>query len=355
MTTWHAPAAAFLVSLCFLFGCGPQEDSSPGDAGTQDSAIVCAAGTVQVSAGECQACLAGSYCAGGAAPSEECAAPDSRDADDDPSTPCIPYASVSAGHLHTCAVTELREVVCWGATEHYDPVPDDLGPVNQVLAGDFETCALLANGTVRCWSGEGGDVSEPPSNLTNVMRLESGPCAILDSGAVRCWGDRFSMSGAAPPTDLGPILDVDTRAASCAVSTDAGVRCWGFEFPSHLEPPEDLAPSVQVEVGHMFACALSEVGAVRCWGDSSYDDPSSITTPVASISTGSVVTCALLDTGLLQCFGYDGYNGQATPPTDLGTVVQVDLGSAHACAVTTAGEVRCWGYNAEGQATVPRL
>ena len=82
---------------------------------------------------------------------------------------------------------------------------------------------------------------------------------------------------------------------------------------------------------------------------------SPITTPVASISTGNVVTCALLDTGLLQCFGYDGYNGQATPPTDLGTVVQVDMGAAHGCAVTTAGEVRCWGYNAEGQATVPRL
>jgi hypothetical protein len=252
-------------------------------------------------------------------------------------------------------VTESREVVCWGATEHYDPVPDDLGPVNQVLAGDFETCALLANGTVRCWAAEGRDVNEPPSNLTNVARLENGPCAILESGAVRCWGDRFSMTGAAPPIDLGAVLDVGTGDASCAVSTDGGVRCWGYEFPSYFEPPEDLASSVQVEVGHMFACALSEVGVVTCWGDSSYDDASPITTPVASISTGNVVTCALLDTGLLQCFGYDGYNGQATPPTDLGTVVQVDMGAAHGCAVTTAGEVRCWGYNAEGQATVPRL
>ena len=71
--------------------------------------------------------------------------------------------SVATGYRHTCAVTGLGAVQCWGdndfgqlgtgAAGGYSTVPVAalLNGATSVAAGGFHTCGLASGGTVQCW------------------------------------------------------------------------------------------------------------------------------------------------------------------------------------------------------------
>lgn len=63
---------------------------------------------------------------------------------------------IAAGRRHACAVTDERELVCWGfgqAGSQNSP-PQGTG-YDSVFAGDGRSCALTAQGAADCW----GDVA----------------------------------------------------------------------------------------------------------------------------------------------------------------------------------------------------
>ena len=123
---------------------------------------------------------------------------------------------ITAGHLHTCALTTAGGVKCWGRNEGRlgDGTTDSrVTPVDvsgltsgvvAVSAGYHQTCALTTGGGVKCWGiNDYGDVGEgtmtPRLTPVDVIGLTSGIVAIATGGG-----------------------------HTCAVTTGGGMKCWGY-------------------------------------------------------------------------------------------------------------------------------
>jgi alpha-tubulin suppressor-like RCC1 family protein len=140
---------------------------------------------------------------------------------------------ISSGAFHSCALTTVGEVWCWGANA-YGQIGDGttgtlisgitgrnravqvlksagsaLKNVTEISLGDEYTCALM-NGETWCWgindNGQLGDgtttnrsfpvqvIMANGTPLTNVVAIDSGrthTCAIANKRAL-CWGDNTS-------------------------------------------------------------------------------------------------------------------------------------------------------------------
>jgi alpha-tubulin suppressor-like RCC1 family protein len=300
---------------------------------------------------------------------------------------------VSAGGLHSCALTEAHDVLCWGDDSQaqlglsLDPNPLDAGNVaadsdaavesylarfprvltgaRQVAAGGAHTCALLEDGTVECWgrSAEGqvdgttdtNNVDKPvPAGVTGASQIAAGgshSCALQPGRGVTCWGSaRYGQVGREQSTDaLAPDVvpgtaDATSVAAgvrhSCALLGTGHVVCWGelidqssgepYVTPTPVEVP-GLEDAVEISAGAGHSCALKSDRTVVCWG--------------------------LNDSGQLG----DGTTGASATPVAVTAVPQgawhVAAGGGeldgrlvgHSCAVTNEFALACWGRNAEGQ------
>jgi alpha-tubulin suppressor-like RCC1 family protein len=124
--------------------------------------------------------------------------------------------ALAAGDNHTCALTLDGIVKCWGFnlqgelgdgthTNRWTPV--DVTPLNSVIssitAGLIHTCAVTSDGGAKCWgannngqlgNNETEDMSSPVdvNDLSsNVLQLSGGmyhTCALITGSSVKCWG-----------------------------------------------------------------------------------------------------------------------------------------------------------------------
>jgi alpha-tubulin suppressor-like RCC1 family protein len=133
--------------------------------------------------------------------------------------------TVSAGFHHSCGITTLDRIYCWGSRESLQlgdganppfdncsggdcsvwPVPIDLDKdMAAVSAGWQHSCAVTTDGEVWCWGsnqngqvGAGTTVSvyQTPTQvlgLTNAVAVSAGSrhtCALASDGNAWCWGD----------------------------------------------------------------------------------------------------------------------------------------------------------------------
>lgn len=306
-----------------------------------------------------------------------------------------------AGDQHTCALSNLGTVRCWGDGSYgqlgygnTNSIGDDEAPaaagnidvggkVVRLVAGGVHTCAQLDNGRVRCWgwnsSGQlgyanGNDLvgdTETPASMgdINVGGLVVGStaggshtCALLETGRVRCWG--WNVSGQLGYGNTDDILSGEAAIVAGDVNVGGTV--------------------INLAAGRKHTCAQLTGGAVRCWGDgvagqlgySGTGDIGDDEAPATAgdVNVGGVVvgmtaghnnTCAQLQGGYVRCWG-DGSLGQLgygntddvgddeTPANagdvNVGGVVSTLVtGGAHTCAVLDAGNIRCWGYAEDGQ------
>jgi len=334
--------------------------------------------------------------------------------------------AISAWGSHSCALTSPGGVQCWGrnnlgqlgngsTTNSSTPVAVTglVGGVAAISAGQFHTCALTSVGGVRCWGynafGELGNSSNANSSTpVAVTGLTSGvaaisvrelhSCALTSSGGAKCWGANNSgqlgnggtMKSSTPVAVTGLASGVAAISAgeahTCALTGAGGVQCWGSNTYRQLGNGGTTNSSTPVAVaglasgvlavsaGQRHTCALTSAGGVQCWGrnnagqlgnGSTTDSPtpvaiSSLTSGVAAISAGNLHSCALTSAGGVQCWGYNNAgqlgNGGTTnsstpvPVTTLDSgVTAVSAGGSHSCALTSAGGVQCWGYNGPGQ------
>ena len=280
--------------------------------------------------------------------------------------------AISAGGFHTCALTSGGGVKCWGSNEYGQlgdgtrsdsDIPVDVeglaSGVSAISVGWSHTCALTAVGGVKCWGNNvwgwlGNGTQTDSSVPVDVVGLGSGvsavaagvlhTCAIASGGKVMCWGhgqaDDPDLAHSTVPVPV-PGLPSGVTAISagndetCALTRDGDVWCWGpsYAFPQGGDQADrssrvdvsGLAGGVSaIAVGEAHSCALTGLGGAACWGNDSHGELG-----VGVTSTRSVAIPA-------EVSGLDG------------DVTAIAVGGRHTCALTTTG-IRCWGSNDHGQ------
>ena len=231
-----------------------------------------------------------------------------------------------------------------------------------ISAGELHTCALTAAGGVECrgWNREGQlgngstvnsstpvDVSGLASGVSAIAAGGEYTCALTSSGGVNCWGynghgtlGNGTNSASLTPVDVSGLTSGVSKISAgryhvCAVTTGGGAKCWG-----------------KGEFG--------ELGNGTLVGTNTPVNVSGLGSGVSAIAAGDFFSCAIAAGGISKCWGRNGLgqlgNGTTTAsslPVDVAGLCHgsstITAGEKHACALAVNGEARCWGENSKGQ------
>ncbi len=337
-------------------------------------------------------------------------------------------AQVSTGGAHTCAVMLDGGVKCWGDNRsgqlgdgtirsHSAPVAV-LGLTEKVVmisAGGAHTCAVTAIGGVKCWghngSGQLGDGTTVNRSMPvdvvgltgSVQAITAGiryTCALMTNGDVQCWGnndlgqlgDGTTSARLTPVTVIGLADSVQSLDAgqqhTCALVHDGSVKCWGDNGHGELGDGTTVTRLTPVAVvglpgdmqavsaGDAFSCALTVAGGVKCWGHGTSGqlgngrfverqltpvDVVDLLLGVKALSAGDAHTCVIQADDAAGCWGlnYTGQVGAGSPASNIwrptgvvgltSAVMGIAANSLHTCALLADGAVKCWGWNDYGQ------
>jgi alpha-tubulin suppressor-like RCC1 family protein len=332
--------------------------------------------------------------------------------------------AVTADWKHSCAMVTGGEVKCWGnngngqlgngtTTQSTTAVtvlgsPFPLFGQGATAAGEGHTCALTDVGGVKCWGlnsngqlGNGNTTSSTTAvtvtGVSGATALTAGlrhSCAVVAGGAVQCWGynlyGQLGNGTTMQSTTAVTVTGVSGATAlvagqyhTCAVVAGGAVRCWGWNGLGQLGNGTTINSATALTVagvsgatalaaGDAHTCAVVLGGEVRCWGynvngqlgngTTTQSTTAVIATGVSgatALAAGESHTCAVLAVGAVQCWGRNGSgqlgNGSTTNSTTAVTVTGVSgatalaAGQYHTCAAVSGGAVQCWGYNAQGQ------
>ena len=329
------------------------------------------------------------------------------------------FVQMSAGPQHVCGITGSGELYCWGdnqfgqlgfnspaATFNFGmPVASPLvvpqvgGPWAQVSAGTTHTCAVTTAKTLYCWGDNSFNEvaastakSLPPSPVTANSPSDS-PVSWLEVAAgggftcargvdsdlshprVYCWGKNNvgqmgnNMMSASQPSPMpigAPGTDFDKAdqlsAADrhiCAHTSSNNVYCWG----SNQDDTNVInGQSLPGQTTTQFVLTPTQVPGFDGQGNDI-----TASNPFTSVSAGDESTCAVLDGSLINCWGSDVDNalggGPAvngferfvpTPQEQFGNWTAVAVGRDSACGVfkpmptDEAPVVECWGIDNNG-------
>jgi alpha-tubulin suppressor-like RCC1 family protein len=287
------------------------------------------------------------------------------------------FASVSAGFLHSCAVTPAGAAYCWGE-DRMGALGDGSRDTNRLVPA-----RVLGGLAFRVVSAGGVDSGHT--------------CAVTNAGAGYCWGyalfgrlgDGTSSVGAAVTPDA--VADTFRLAAvsagyedACGLAVSGALWCWGNgadgELGNGAFDTYSLAPVrvggglsfVAVSAGGQHVCGIAAGGAGYCWGYNALGAlgsglASNAALPVAvagelafvAISAGRNHTCGIAAGGAAHCWGYNGFgrlgdnstaaSGVPVPVSGGLRFTSISSGGYHTCAITAGGQGYCWGRNDNGQ------
>ena len=290
-------------------------------------------------------------------------------------TATLGTATIAAGGAHTCAITSLGGLYCWGddssgqlgdgARAHaFGEVVSALPAAVQVDAGEAHTCAIDLRGSAHCWGddsagqlGDGGhaDRAAPVRvaalsgrNLVEITTGARHSCAVDDEGVAWCWGDGSHGQLGAP--------GVRGSALPVRVGTRTGMR----------------DPVVGISAGRDTTCATTAAGAAFCWGSDAYGqlgtarrgdrgEPAAVARgtmrgKIHEIAVGGTQACAVDAEGRAFCWGGRALGSRAARPRlkpvpvgFAGAFGQVAAGGEHTCGLDRAGRALCWGEGAGGR------
>jgi alpha-tubulin suppressor-like RCC1 family protein len=291
-------------------------------------------------------------------------------------------AEIGAGDLHTCMSDWSGGFHCLGAntegqlgdgtTSPSDtpreverpadlPVEDDL---IGVAVGPRHTCAVSTMGSVYCWGdngfGQAGqslmdeEVLAPtlvdglPPMVVRVGAGRSHTCAVTAADDVWCWGrnDALQLGVAGPggpiPVEASLVIEaVDAISElavggdhACVVTDETRAFCWGKNDVGQVgngaiepagAPPAlvDVEGLEDVAAGERHTCANTWDGIMWCWGDATF----------GQVGIVDTVDNATEDPRMT---GYDG-------------VDETYAGDSFTCYRGVDTRLRCFGRNDKGQ------
>ncbi|MFO0646569.1 MAG: hypothetical protein U0326_10055 [Polyangiales bacterium] len=327
------------------------------------------------------------------------------DCDGVASNGCEADLRTSAANCGTCRFACGSGVACHGG------ICD--GSATKLALGDMHSCALTTLGAVQCWgeniAGELGNGAVFPlhneltpvgvvdlTNAVDVAGARSSTCAIRAGGTVVCWGHNDAgqlgtgtVGGAWTSHFVSTVGITNARQITagwdhaCVATTADTVMCWGQNLDGRLgdgttttratpTAVTGLTNVAQVDAGPMHTCAVRRDGTMACWGFGStgrlgtgtYTDqyrPAAVTgiSNATAVACSRFATCVLRSDATVACTGGNdnGELGDGTttrrptmaPVPGLTDVVRLVAGNAHVCVMRRDGTVWCWGSNGGGQ------
>jgi alpha-tubulin suppressor-like RCC1 family protein len=288
--------------------------------------------------------------------------------------------SVRAGGKHSLALTAAGQVLAWGhnsagqlgdgtTMDRHTPVNVKLPPGTRVIAisaGGVHSLAVTAAGQVLAWGdneyGQLGDGTTQDRHTPVRVKLPAGTrviavgasyncsMALTAGGQVWAWGHNGS----------GQLGD-GTRTES--------------HIPVRVKLPQGVTVTA-IAVGGFDGLALTSAGDVLAWGDNGFGQlgdgtrrSSSVPvrvrfpagTKVTAVGVGSLHNLALTSAGHVLAWGSNAFgqlgNGTKTN-SDIpvrvklpagARVLAVSAGGGFSLALTRAGRVLTWGHNQFGQ------
>ena len=253
--------------------------------------------------------------------------------------------NLTAGSLHTCALTGEGAVWCWGdnasgqlgdntTTNRSVPVKVQglPGPATSFTAGKDFTCAVVENGEVWCWGENGRGQLNDGSKTNRLTAVKSGftqaPNQISGginfllgetAGAVANWEELKSVDVNSLETSMA-ISANRWALGGCAVTLTGLVKCWGDDLNS--AGIMDANNTLSVGSGWDHGCAINSDFSVSCWGKNSF----------GQLGDGSNLA-----------------RSTAALVKNLPVVGALAVGGHHACVLTSDGKPMCWGQNTYGQ------
>jgi len=336
-------------------------------------------------------------------------------------SPLVGAIAITAGASHTCTLLLEGQVECWGSNRFGElgaDAPDvcaveglgtyecSLLPVHvagldadvtAIDAGEGHTCALTTLGNVKCWgdnsSGQLGDGTTsnsktpvdvcsqgppaPCSPIDGIVSFSAGgkhTCAISATGPTKCWGANASgqlgdgttanratpvdVCSQASPQPCSPLSGIIAAAAAsehtCALSSSGNVKCWGLNGGSgqlgngttgdYQTTPVDVCtqapPAPCVPLGGVAAvasvgyhtCVITTMRGLKCWGYGFFGKLGPYQPSAASALPNDVCTATF-----------------PMPCAPLSDIAALATGGFHTCAVIEDGGAKCWGWNEYGQ------
>lgn len=282
-----------------------------------------------------------------------------------PVASALSWTGISAGLQHSCALGGPgAQIHCWGQGFQTGqganqivptPLPVPGGPWASLTAGEAHQCALAANGSGYCWG--------------------VGLYGRLGNGSTDSTGDPTPVSGGHAWTQLSA-----GRFHTCGVTTSAQAYCWGRGTEGQLgngSTQDTLAPVLvfggyqwrSVSAGWAHTCGITVEGDAFCWGEGSAlelgnGSATDQNSPVkvagnrawSAIGAGERHSCGIDADKKLYCWGAGGLVGLGSvgagmpallAPDDLWESVETLY--RHTCAITSDARTFCWGANDYGQ------
>lgn len=284
-------------------------------------------------------------------------------------TGLLDVVHVAAGDDHSVALKRDGTIVAWGGNwSGQASVPQSVTEVVQ-LSSYSHTLALVADGTVRAWGWNSYGESDVPDGLVGVIQVSAGgdhSLALRSNGTVQAWG-RNNFGQLNIPAGLSGVVGIAAGGSfdgghNLALLSNGTIRAWGDNRYNQAPSSIGLSGAVQVAAGGFHSMALLASGTVSAWGagtttSGTYNYGQSIVpaglTGVTQISAGGMFSAARRSNGQITIWGDDRFGQRSQQPAGLAAVAQVAAGESHVAVLLADGTVRGWGLNTYGEASTP--